>query len=101
MDHIEEIPSDLEIKHDVWSCATNRALGYDGFNMRFIKEMWGSIGKDFIQFVQQFFISGEFSISINITWVIFVPNKQNSKNIHDFRPISVVGRPNLGLFKRD
>lgn len=45
---LEAIPSDSEIKDAAWSCDSDKASGYDGFNMFFIKKMWSSIGPDII-----------------------------------------------------
>lgn len=64
--------------------------GYDGFNIGFIKEIWGRIRKHITQFVKQFFICGVFPKSINTTWVTLVPKKNIFMRIQDFRPISVV-----------
>lgn len=35
---LEAISNVYEIKEVVWSCDSNKAIGYDGFNMMFVKE---------------------------------------------------------------
>lgn len=81
----------IEVKHAVLTCDPDRAAGYDGFNLRFIKEMWNTIGVDITHFVRQFFIWGEFPHSINTTWVSLIPKNKNPTRLIDYRPISVIG----------
>lgn len=88
---LEEILNSLEIKEAIWSCDPDIAQGYDSFNMKFIKEMWSTVGNDIIEFVRKFFISGQFPPSINTTWVSLVPKTRNPYSINEYMPISVVG----------
>lgn len=60
-----ELPTDIEIKNAVWSCDPDKAPSNDGFNLRFVKKMWSSVGNNIIHFVKQFFYSSEFPLSIN------------------------------------
>lgn len=53
---MDDTPTELEIKQNVWSCDPDRALGYDGFNIIFVKEMWSSIGSYITLFVNKFLI---------------------------------------------
>lgn len=46
---LEEIPNGNEIKQAVWSCHPDKAPRYDGFNIRFIKTFWPTIGVDIIK----------------------------------------------------
>lgn len=57
---LETIPKSEEIEVVIWSCDPDKAPGHDGFNERFIKEMWETIWSGFISFVTYFFTSGEF-----------------------------------------
>lgn len=74
---LEEIPSGIELKQVKWSSDPDKATGYDGFNIRYIKQMWTTIGDDLTQFIQVFFISRELLTSINTTWVSLVSKVQN------------------------
>lgn len=38
-----------------------------------------------------FFITGEFQVLINTTWITLIPKKHNPCSIEDYMPISVVG----------
>lgn len=42
-----------EIKYTVWSYNLNKALGYDDFNLKFIKEMWEAVGDDILMFTHK------------------------------------------------
>ncbi|GKV50907.1 hypothetical protein SLEP1_g57586 [Rubroshorea leprosula] len=46
--------SEVEIKQAIWDCGSSKSPGPDGFNFRFIKEMWGDIKSEIIDFVQEF-----------------------------------------------
>lgn len=88
---LEMIPSLEEVRQAMWSRDPNKVPRYDGFNIRFIKEIQDIIGTDVIDFVRSFFLIGEFPSSINTTWVTLIPKKTNPCSIKEFRPISVVG----------
>lgn len=79
-----------EIKKVVWDCDSNKVLGYDGFNMVFVKNMWEYIGDDFEKLIMNFFEIGEFLRKINVIWVIFIL-KKGVMEIKDFCFISMVG----------
>ena len=49
------------------SCDPSKALGYDGYNMRFIRNMWEEIGLEVMNFVSGFFEAGIFLKEINTT----------------------------------
>lgn len=57
---LDEIQTPDEIKRVVWSCDPDKAPSYDGYNIRFIKPMWSTVGMDITKFVQTFFIFDEF-----------------------------------------
>lgn len=55
---MEHMPTVEEIKTAAWECDPTKAPGYDGFNMKFVKELWSEIGNDFVICVLDFFASG-------------------------------------------
>ena len=68
------MPMREEVKRVVWSCGTEKAPGYDGFNLRFILRMKDIVGPDILSFVKVFFHNGSFPTTINATWVTLIPN---------------------------
>lgn len=88
---LDKQPDHDEIFRAMMSCDPSKAPGYDGFNMRFIREMWDVVGEDISQLILNFFASGEFPPSINTTWVTLIPKSEQAENISEFRPISVIG----------
>ena len=85
------IPSREEVKKAVWACGTHKALGFDGYNFKFIREIWDVLQDKIYNFILEFFSSGNSARKINITWVTFIPKIKNPRSIEDYRPISMVG----------
>lgn len=88
---LELIPSGEELKEAVWSCDLNKSPGYNGFNIKFVKEMWPIIGEEVIDFVRCFFQRGHFPKVINTTWITLIPKNSSLTSIDEFKPISMVG----------
>ena len=89
--NLEIIPSREEIKNAVWACGIDKAPGFDGFNFRFIREMWEELKEGIFDTVTKFFTEGGSLRHLNVTWVTLIPKKDNPTAIEDFRPISMVG----------
>ena len=75
----------------VWACGTDKAPGFDGFNFKFIREMWEVLKDEIYDFVMDFFVNGSSVNHLNITWVTLIPKPESPTSIEDFRPISMVG----------
>ena len=60
---LESTPSREEVKAAVWACGIDKAPGFDGFNFKFIREMWEEIYAS----VMDFFIGGQSIRHLNIT----------------------------------
>ena len=88
---MEEIPTTEEIKDVVWSCDPSKAPGLDGFNLNFVRKMWDVVGAEFQKLVLDFFHSGSFPGSINMTWVTLIPKFEGAKQMKELRLISMVG----------
>lgn len=70
---LEGIPTLDEVKRVVWACSMDKAPGFDGFNFRFIREMWDVMQHEFYAFVLDFFNNGGSLRHINVTWVTLIP----------------------------
>ena len=88
---LEILPSREEIKNAVWACGIDKAPGFDGFNFRFIREMWEVLKEEIFDTVIEFFRDGGSLRHLNVTWVTLIPKKENPTAIEDYRPISMVG----------
>ena len=88
---LEATPSREEIKKAVWACGIDKAPGFDGFNFKFIREMWEVLEDEIYESVLEFFILGHSVRHLNVTWVTLIPKRENPTDIDDYRPISMVG----------
>ena len=89
--NLESIPSTEEIEKAVWACGVDKAPGFDGFNFKFIREMWDEIKGEIFETVTNFFTIGGSLRHLNITWVTLIPKVDSPIAIEDFRSISMVG----------
>ncbi|GKV06521.1 hypothetical protein SLEP1_g18404 [Rubroshorea leprosula] len=80
-----------EVKQAVWSCESSKAPGPDGFNFKFIKEMWEVIKGDILGFVDDFQKHGKLVKWVNSSFIVLIPKVDNPQKIEEFRPISLVG----------
>ncbi|GKV32323.1 hypothetical protein SLEP1_g40939 [Rubroshorea leprosula] len=83
--------SEEEIKQAVWSCDCSKAPGLDGFNFRFIREMWEEIKDDMMGYVEDFYKHGKLVRGINSSFIVLIPKVINPQKIEEFRPISLIG----------
>jgi len=88
---LEEPITKQEIQAALLDCSPSKAPGYDGFNLKCLKEVWPIVGEEFCSYILQFFQSGKMHPSFNTTWVTLVPKKPGVITIADYRPISMVG----------
>ena len=51
---LETTPSTQEVKAAVWACGIDKAPSFDGFNFKFIREMWEEIKDDIYESVMDF-----------------------------------------------
>ncbi|GKV28743.1 hypothetical protein SLEP1_g37755 [Rubroshorea leprosula] len=83
--------SEVEIKQAIWDCGSSKSPGPDGFNFRFIKEMWEDIKSEIIDFVQEFHRLGRLVRGSNASFIVLIPKVENPQRIEEFRPISLIG----------
>lgn len=68
-----------------------KGIGYDSYNLNFIKNCWGIVGEDFIVMVVEFFYIGVMLREVNIIWVLFILKVEGVCELDKFRFISTVG----------
>jgi hypothetical protein len=69
----------------------DKAPGPDGFTMAFFQKCWRIVEDDIMAFFGEVFEFCKFEKSLNATFISLIPKKVNALNIHDFRPISLIG----------
>lgn len=87
---LERPLSDEEIKLAVFTLASEKAPGPDGFSMAFFQGYWDIVQKDIVKLLKEFHSYGKISRGLNSTFITLIPkNTEASK----FRPISLISAP--------
>ena len=92
---LEEVFSEEEIWTAISGLNGDKAPGPDGFPMAFWSFSWDFVEDEVLGFFKEFYEQGKFVRSINATFLVLIPKKQNVADLKDLRPISLVG----GLYK--
>uniref|UniRef100_A0A803NV61 Reverse transcriptase domain-containing protein n=1 Tax=Cannabis sativa TaxID=3483 RepID=A0A803NV61_CANSA len=88
-DDLIRVPSGGEIRKVVWSMAPLKAPGPDGMPGRFYRAHWNIVGQDVIDTVVEFFRTCEFVKTLNRTFIVLIPKKQDAWKFDDYQPISL------------
>ena len=81
-EEILQVVSDLE---------GDKAPGPNGFTIAFYHHCWKVVEKDVLAFFEEFSQHCKFEKSLNASFITLIPKKNDTSNIRDFRPISLVG----------
>lgn len=77
-----------EVRKVVFSMASDKSPGPDGYTSEFFKASWTVIGRDFVTAIQSFFDKGFLPKGINSTILALIPKKNDAIFMKDYRPIS-------------
>jgi hypothetical protein len=80
----------LEIDNIIKSLPSDKSSGLDGFNTNFIKKCWHIIAQDFYDLCEKFYHDEVCLRSINGSFIVLIPKKENPQNVGDYRPISLL-----------
>ena len=69
----------------------DKTPGPDGFSMAFFHHCWRVVKRDVLAIFEEFNQHCKFEKSLNATFIVLIPKKNDASNIRDFRPISLVG----------
>lgn len=86
---LTEIPSDSEITEAARSINGGKAPGPDGFSAKFHHSYWHIVGKDVIEDVRSFFVTGFLHPQQNETHVRLIPKVSGPRKVADYRPIAL------------
>lgn len=74
-------------KQEVYGLPEDKALGLDGFPIKFFKVFWPPIGKDIMKALEEFHHKTTLCRKLNSTFVVLIPKIVGAIKIKDFRPI--------------
>ena len=92
---LEKVFSEEEIWMAISGLNGDKAPGQDGFPLTFWSFSWDFVKAEVLGFFKEFHEQGKLIRSLNATFLVLVPKKQNVEDFKDLRPISLVG----GLYK--
>ena len=82
-------------EEEIWTAISglngDKAPGPDGFPLAFWSFSWDFVKTEVLGFFKEFHEQGQFVRSINATFLVLIPKKQNVVDLKDLRPISLVG----------
>ena len=90
-DMLEERFKEEEVKRAVWECESEKSLGPDGINFKFIKSFWDLIRPDVLRFLDEFYTNGCFPRGCNASFIALIPKVPEPQTLNDYRPISLIG----------
>lgn len=83
------IPSEGQVKNEVFNLNQDGAPGPDGFGACFYQSYWEIIKKDVYAAVLQFFQSGWLPPTYNSNTIILIPKTSNATSVDQYRPIAL------------
>jgi hypothetical protein len=79
-----------EIDSIIKSLPSDKSPGPDGFNTNFVKKCWHVIAQDFYVPYEKFYHEDVCLRSINGSFIVLIPKKDNPQKVGDYRPISLL-----------
>ncbi|KAF9596031.1 hypothetical protein IFM89_006958 [Coptis chinensis] len=95
LDNIDmiKIPKEEEIKVAAFQIGANKSAGPDGFTGKFFHTYWDTVGQDVTSFIQQFYITTQFTKPLNHTNIVLIPKTKKRSSIVIFRSIGLFPYP--------
>lgn len=82
-------PTANEIKDALFAIHADKAPGPDGFSASFFQANWEVVGPAVVREIQQFFLTGSISTSMNTTHIRLIPKVTSPKVVAEYRPIAL------------
>ncbi|GKC01404.1 RNA-directed DNA polymerase, eukaryota, reverse transcriptase zinc-binding domain protein [Tanacetum coccineum] len=84
---IQQVTDD-EIKHAMFDIDNDKATGPDGYTACFFKKSWSIVGKDIIEAIKEFFLTGKLLKEVNATLISLILKMATPNKFSDFGPIA-------------
>nr|GMD52524.1 ribonuclease H [Ipomoea batatas] len=78
-----------EVYGAVMDMAPFKSPGPDGYHVAFYQHMWGTVGENLFDLVNQAYQMGSLPEGLNDTLLVLIPKVRRPENIKQFRPISL------------
>ena len=82
--------SEEEIRDAVWNCDSSKSPDPNGFNFGFLKHCWEIIKLEVVSAVKDFASKSHWPRGSNASFLSLCPKVENSQQLGEFRPISLV-----------
>ena len=79
-----------KISKTIFQLDRDKALGPDDFTIAVFQNYWDVIKEDLVRLFAEFHRSGIINQSTNASFIVLLPKKSLTKDISDFRPISLI-----------
>lgn len=83
------LPSDDEIREEMFAIHPDKAPGPDGFSASFFQSNWEAVGPAICCEIKSFFVSGSLPNKINNTNIRLIPKITTPIKVSDYRPIAL------------
>ena len=82
--------SEVEIYIAIFQLDRDKASGPDGFTIAVFQDCWDVIKDDLVRVFAEFHNNKIINQNTNVSFIVLLPKKSQSKKISDFRPISLI-----------
>ncbi|VFQ98624.1 unnamed protein product [Cuscuta campestris] len=81
------LPTEEEVKNNLWEMDSNSCAGPDGYNVHFFKECWDFIKREVTSACQEVFLGIPMPSAASSSNICLIPKCENASKLSDFRPI--------------
>lgn len=90
-DNLERSFTTDEVKEALNNLIDDKALGPDGFPIKFFKMFWEMLESEVIKTLEEFYQNSSLCRSLNASFLVLVPKTKGALELKEFRPLSLLG----------